>query len=367
MKTATLGHICHLRYGKGLPEALRSPGEFAVYGSNGHVGVHSTPLTSGPTIIVGRKGSVGQVQFSAKGCWPIDTTYFVDASCTDQDLRWLYYTLKALDLARLNKATGVPGLNRNDVYERPVVVPPLEHQRHIAKILDQADRILDGRQTALTLADNLSRSVFRNLIGSPLQNEKGWHADNLGNHLSFVTSGSRGWAEFYREAGPRFVRSFDVQMNNLRFLDPIFVNPPDNAERSRTRVRNGDVLLTITGSKIGRVSAVGSDLGEAYVSQHVAILRPKPSLNPVYLSWYLSDEAGGQMQIKKLQYGQTKPGLNLQQIKKFRVLVPPLDVQAIVVRALGATESIRTILTSQAEESRRLLAALSNEAFRGEL
>jgi type I restriction enzyme S subunit len=324
-------------------------------------------LTNGPTIIVGRKGSVGQVQFSPKGCWPIDTTYFVDASCTDQDLRWLYHTLKALDLARLNKATGVPGLNRNDAYERPVVVPPLEHQRRIAKILDQANRVLDGRETTLALADGLSRSVFRSLIGSPLQNEKEWHSDYLGNHLSFVTSGSRGWAEFYCEAGPRFIRSYDVQMNGLRFPEPIFVNPPDNAERFRTRVQSGDVLLTITGSKIGRVSAVGPDLGEAYVSQHVAILRPKPSLDPVYLSWYLSDEAGGQVQIKRLQYGQTKPGLNLQQLKKFRVLVPPLDVQAMVVRALGTTESIRTILAAQAEESRQLGAALSGKAFRGDL
>ena len=77
--TATLGGLFDFKYGKGLLRENRNgKGSFKVYGSNGVVGVHDKAMTRGPTIIVGRKGSVGEVHFSPEPCWPIDTAYFID-------------------------------------------------------------------------------------------------------------------------------------------------------------------------------------------------------------------------------------------------------------------------------------------------
>ncbi len=71
-----IGDILKVNYGKGLKEVKRNPGNISVYGSNGIVGQHNIALTKGPTIIIGRKGSVGAVHFSKEPCWPIDTTLF---------------------------------------------------------------------------------------------------------------------------------------------------------------------------------------------------------------------------------------------------------------------------------------------------
>lgn len=77
---ASLGKLLPLKYGKSLPAQLRDPnGTHPVYGSSGMVGTHSAALTNGPTLIVGRKGNVGAVHYSAVPCWPIDTAYFVEA------------------------------------------------------------------------------------------------------------------------------------------------------------------------------------------------------------------------------------------------------------------------------------------------
>ena len=77
----SLGEIITLEYGKGLREDKRDPkGKVPVYGSNGIVGYHSTPLIKNPCVILGRKGSVGSVHFSEVPSWPIDTTYFVEQS-----------------------------------------------------------------------------------------------------------------------------------------------------------------------------------------------------------------------------------------------------------------------------------------------
>src|SRR5690606_3832809 len=104
-----------------------------VYGSNGPVGKHSVGFTQGKTIIIGRKGSIGEIHVSNGSCWPIDTTYFVDSTCTTCDLDWLACCLRHLNLAELNKASGVPGLNREDAYKQRILLPErLGEQRRIA-------------------------------------------------------------------------------------------------------------------------------------------------------------------------------------------------------------------------------------------
>ena len=88
--------------------------------------------------------------------------------------------------------------------------------------------------------------------------------------------------------GARFIRSLDVRMNSISDEDAVFVKPPNGAEADRTRVNPDDVLLTITGSRIGRVAPVPERLKGAFISQHVAILRLKPGILPEFLSMFLS-------------------------------------------------------------------------------
>lgn len=82
-----LGEVCEFKYGKSLAAGKRDGGKYSVYGSNGAVGSHSVALTDGPAIIVGRKGSFGEVAYSPDPCWPIDTTYYIDSSATKADLK----------------------------------------------------------------------------------------------------------------------------------------------------------------------------------------------------------------------------------------------------------------------------------------
>ncbi|MBY0405889.1 MAG: restriction endonuclease subunit S, partial [Cyanobacteria bacterium] len=125
-----LGSICKFIYGENLPENIRKFGNTPVYGSNGVVGFHNDSVTKGSTIIIGRKGSIGQVNWSDSPCWPIDTTYYIQQEDVEGDLRWLFYMLKALDLTKLNKAAAVPGLNREDAYLQYLpYYPPLEEQK----------------------------------------------------------------------------------------------------------------------------------------------------------------------------------------------------------------------------------------------
>ena len=85
-----LGAVCSFEYGKPLPEAKRIFGPYPVMGSNGRVGFHNDFLVQGPVIIVGRKGSAGEVVWEAESCFPIDTTFYVRLCQPDVDLYYLF-------------------------------------------------------------------------------------------------------------------------------------------------------------------------------------------------------------------------------------------------------------------------------------
>ena len=246
-----------------------------------------------------------------------------------------------------------------------IPLPPIDEQRRIVDLLSRAENIVRMRREAEARAKEIIPALFLDMFGDPARNERGWEVRSVGELLSFITSGSRGWAEHYSSSGARFVRSLDVRMNSISDEDIAYVQPPIGAEAERTRVRAGDVLLTITGSRIGRVSAAPVRLNGAFISQHVAILRPSAGMHPEFLSMFLSLENGGQREISRLQYGQTKPGLNLSQIRQFLIPVPSLELQSVFaeriarLRSSGTSQHVATDLAHRAFQS--LLARVLGE------
>ena len=271
-----------------------------------------------------------------------------------------------IDMSRHHRGSTMVHVNRKEFLGTTIPLPPLEEQKRIAGILDQADALRRLRTRALDKLNTLGQAIFHEMFGDV--SSKTEDRVPLGSLLTFITSGGRGWAKYYSNEGSRFIRSLDVQMNSIGDDEVVFVTPPDNAEAKRTRIAGGDVLLTITGSKIGRVAPVPQELEGAYISQHVAILRPnKSQLSAKFLSYFLSMEQFGQKQIKAKQYGQAKPGLNFEQIRSFELPNVSVEDQQAFFEHLGHIESncLKVNVAVLAQET--LFASLQHRAFRGEL
>ena len=166
-----LENLVSLEYGSALGAEDRTGRGFPVYGSNGVVGHHEAALVTGPGVIVGRKGSVGVVQWSDEDFWPIDTTYWVNPK-VDLNLRWMYECLRLIGLESMDSSTGVPGLNRNDAYECLVPVPPLKEQRRIARILDDIDNTILANRRWLEKLRQLRAGLAADLFSGKLRTVK---------------------------------------------------------------------------------------------------------------------------------------------------------------------------------------------------
>jgi len=154
--------VCTLEYGSALPKGQRIDGPYPVMGSNGISGFHDKYLIEGPAIIVGRKGSAGEVTWVDNHCYPIDTTFYVRRNDIDTaNLKYLYYLLKSLNLADLKGGAGVPGLSRNDVYAKcRLPMPPVEIQEAlVAEIEAYQDSINFKRAEIADLEKSIERTI----------------------------------------------------------------------------------------------------------------------------------------------------------------------------------------------------------------
>jgi type I restriction enzyme, S subunit len=246
-------------------------------------------------------------------------------------------------------------------------LPSISDQHRIIAILDQAENLRTLRHQADRRAADLVPALFHNMFGDPMTNEKGWLTRSIGKVAPFITSGSRGWAAYYAPSGDRFVRVQDITGNTLGSAAAAFVKAPATAESQRALIKSGDVLLAITGNTIGLCAIAPDNLGRAYVSQHVAIMRFTAEVNPVFAWAFMTSPRGGQRLIAKDNYGQTKPGISLVQLRKMEMPLPPLPLQK---QFAAAVADIRAMQQQQAASKKRLddlFHSLLHRAFRGEL
>lgn len=266
-KLTDINSLCSFVYGKGLPKKHRNEnGDIPVYGSNGIIGYHDISLTTGPTIIIGRKGTIGAVHFSKKPCWPIDTAFFIQKT-ENSMLKFVYYLLKNLDLEHMNSDSAVPGLNRNRTHQIKVKIPPLQKQQKISKILSDLDSKIENLQKQNKILEQIAQTVF-----------KSWFVDYEfpdGNGKPYKSSG--GEMVYSKKLGKKIPKGWNVEgldkniifINGLplqkfrptmdKYLPVIKIREMKNGLTSNTEkarvdlekkyvVENGDILFSWSGT-----------------------------------------------------------------------------------------------------------------------
>ena len=257
-----------------------------------------------------------------------------------------------------------PNLAAASLKNFKIPLPQLEEQKRIAGILDQADALRRLRTRALDKLNTLGQAIFHEMFGDWRVEKRNWPLVKLGDHLEFLTSGSRGWAKYYSDHGAKFIRIQNVKRNAFDMADMAYVSPPDSAEAKRTKVKAGDVLMSIT-ADLGRTAVVPNDIGDAHINQHLAILRLK-EMHPRYVSAALSSPAGQAEILKKNREG-VKAGLNFEDVRSVSLPSPPMEIQMRFCERLDTLVKTTEYATAALKQQQSLFASLQHRAFRGEL
>ena len=265
-KQTRLGSELELLYGRGLPASARVAGDVPVYGSNGVVGLHNKSLVEGTGIIVGRKGSVGEVAFSDGPFWPIDTTYYV-ANRGGNNWHFVYFLLQHLQLTGLNSHSTVPGLNRESVYSIEWAFPPKSEQEKIAAVLWKIQKTMEIEDAIVRNAHDLKKSLLRRLFTHGLRGEplKETEIGPLPESWVEVTIGSLG----------KVVTGTTPPTANREFYDPgefQFIAPADLGQT--TFIYTAEKKITQQGLAVSRVLpkhsvcfvCIGSSIGKVGVT-----------------------------------------------------------------------------------------------------
>jgi len=301
---------------------------------------------------------------------------------------YAFYYLKSIrQLAdSLGTGTTFKELSGATAKTLPFRLAPTAEQTRIAAKLDELLAQVDTLKARIdgipALLKRFRQSVLAAAVSGQLTEEwraasnigephTSWQDTKLSELCTLVTSGSRGWADYYAESGAIFIRSQDINTDELDIADTAFVKLPQSSEGKRTRVQAQDILVTITGANVGKVARVKQPLPEAYVSQHVALVRlQNPEISP-FMELYLKDIGSGRGELTELAYGGGKPGLNLSNIRNLAFVLPSQAEQTEIVRRVEQLFAFADQLEARVKAAQaridRLTQSILAKAFRGEL
>lgn len=197
------------------------------------------------------------------------------------------------------------------------------------------------------------------------------HKEKIKDLSEFVTSGSRGWAQYYSDDGARFIRITDLTRDRivLKNDDIQYVALPDNVEGKRSRLEPNDILVSIT-ADLGSIALIPKDIQEAYINQHIALVRLSNPEIAKFTALYLKSD-WGQKDLLKNKRGGGKMGLGLDDIRNTPIPVVSTDIANKIVSQiesrLSACENIEKTVNDALIQADAMCQSILKKAFEGGL
>jgi type I restriction enzyme S subunit len=364
-QTKKLGDILKLEYGKPLPRTDReSDGKYAVYGANGIKSRSNIFFYDKPSIIVGRKGSAGEINYTEEKFWPLDVTYYVTYDENKYDLNFIYHLLSLQQLTKLAKGVK-PGINRNDVYSITVNIPDsLAEQQRIVKILDEAFKKID--KVKKNAGKNLqnSKNIFESYLQNVFQNsDEKWELRLFGEVCKLIGGSQPSKNVFIYEPKDDYIRL--IQVRDYRTDKFVTYIPKKMAKRFCSK---DDIMIGRYGPPI---FGIFKGLEGTY---NVALMKAVPNIKlciPEYLYWFLKTNDLKVFVEKSSKRAAGQDGVRKELLDKYPVPIAPMNEQPLIVskinNLLTETKKLESIYQQKLADLDELKKSILNKAFRGDL
>jgi type I restriction enzyme, S subunit len=345
---------------------------YPVIGSGGAFTYASDYLYDGESVLLGRKGTIDKPLHVNGRFWTVDTMYWTKIN-PETSGRYSYYTALTIPFNYYSTSTALPSMTKSALGSHLVTRPSLAEQTQIAAFLDREtakiDELVAQQRRLMDLLKEKRQAVISHAVTQGLNPQAPmkpsgiewlgdvpahWEVSRVKSVSTFTTSGPRGWSDRVGDEGALFIQSGDLNQSlGVVFSGAKRVSVADDAEAARTILRDGDVVVCITGAKTGNVAVCSRVPEDAYVNQHLCLIRPSQKIHSLYLGILLKCDLG-QTYFDFSQYG-LKQGLSLEDVREAPVLRPPLSEQSAIIEYVSNETAKFDTLTTEAQRAIDLL------------
>jgi type I restriction enzyme, S subunit len=365
-----LGEICSPKQHPTISSAELTVDGYPVFGANGRIGFYKSYTHDDTTIAVTCRGATcGTVNIVPAYSYITGNAMALDKLDTSRvDLGFLAYALRFRGLSDVISGSAQPQITRGPLLGVQIPLPPLDDQKRIAAILDQADELRRKRRQTLEKLDNLRDSIF---IDTFVWNERDeWPVVRIADIATDIRTGPFGsqllHSEFVDEGIA--VLGIDNAVNNeFRWDERRFITPEKYRGLRRYTVRPGDVLITIMGT-CGRCAVVPENIPVAINTKHLCCITLDANRAlPAFLHASLLQHPAVLKQLGVQAKGAVMPGLNMGIIRSVELRIPPLDLQLAFVSRTDVLDEMRARYREHEDHLDTLFASLQHRAFSGKL
>lgn len=353
-KETNWGKIATLEYGKAIRNYRSATGNVPVYGTNGPIGWHHTPLCSSPGVVIGRKGAYRGIHYSDKPFFVIDTAFYLNPKELFE-IKWAYYCLLTYDINGMDSGSAIPSTNREEFYRLPVNVPPILEQKEIAgflsmfddriNILHKINQTLEGIAQALFKSwfidfdpvhakqkgkkpegiDEATASLFPDNFEQSELGEipRGWYYGKIGD-VATVKSGFAFKGQSFSDSGLPVIKIKNilgdgtVDLQNIQYIKSNIANV-----NKKFSLNDGDIIIAMTGATIGKTGIVVKDELTPYLNQRVAKFDKK--LDGPNNGWFIYTAFQNKNiseQVLNIASGSAQPNISTSGIESIRLIIP---------------------------------------------
>lgn len=362
MEKVKLIDICNPKQWKTISTSNFKKRGYAVYGANGKIGFYDRYTHEFPTVLITCRGATcGSINISEPKSYVNGNAMALDNLVKDYDLKFLFYALKSRGLNDTISGSAQPQITRQGLANVNVPKPDLTTQQKIAKILDKADELRQYNKQLIEKYDALTQSLFLDMFGDPVRNEKGWVNVELMQLCKKITDGTHK-TPTYLENGVIFLSAKNIKNFKLNCLNPKYISEEEYSElNKRCNVEVGDILITKSGS-LGMAALVEFAFKFSIFESLALIKYMRETVNGIFLLYFLNTKST-QQQYNDITKGVGVKHLHLTDLRKLKVILPPIELQNQFAERVQIIENQKQQAQESLEKSELLFQSLLKESF----
>lgn len=260
--TFSLGELVKIKYGKNQKHVVSDEGKIPIYGTGGIMGYATEFLYDKPSVLIGRKGTIGKVKYADHPFWTVDTLFYTEVNDEIVLPKFLFYLMSQLDLNVYNEGTTIPSLRTETLNRLEFSIPPLPIQRKIVSILSSLDDKIETNNAICRNLEEQAMAVFKRCFFT--YSEQLVEDKPVYDFAEYINGAAFKQHE-YGESGLPIIKI--AELKSGLSSSTLFYRGEDKDEKYY--IQNGDILFSWSGNPETSIDVFIWTRGDAILNQHI--------------------------------------------------------------------------------------------------